>query len=371
VSRIELQAVTVTKGTHRLLDAVDLSVADGERLVVLGPSGAGKSTLLRTVAGLEFPDRPDGGQVHIDGRDVTRLRPRERDTSMVNQEASLQPHLDVGSNIGFPLTLRGIPQDERDARVEAEARSLSLRGLLRRRPGTLSKGERHDVALARSLVRRVSVLLLDEPFTHNDGPRRVARIRELVTVQEGYGVTMLCATNDQQVAMTLAHRCAVLDGGRIVQVGHPQELFTRPVSTFVAGFLGTPPMNLVPGRVERAAGGVRVVAGPLRIQSFLPAVTDMVGRPCTVGVRPTDLRRAPATPGPGGHTGPSVVVEEPVRARAFLGATIEVRLGAPDEELVVSVEPPSPAIGELLRLSVDPGDIHLFGPDGTVVSHGV
>lgn len=371
MSRIELQAVTVTRGTHRLLDAVDLSVADGERLVVLGPSGAGKSTLLRTIAGLEFPDRQDGGQVRIDGRDVTRLPPNERDTSMVNQEATLQPHLDVRRNIAFPLMLRGIAPDERDARVEAEARSFALRGLLRRRPRTLSKGERHEVALARSLVRRVGVLLLDEPFTHHDGARRAARIRELVTVQEGYGVTLLCVTNDQQVAMTLAHRCAVLDGGRIVQVGHPQELFTRPVSTFVAGFLGTPPMNLLPGRVERAVSGVRVVAGPLRIRSFLPSVADLVGRRCTVGVRPTDLRRVTPDSGTSRDTDPTVVVEEPVRARAFLGATVEVRIGEPDQELVATVDRPSPAIGELLRLSVHPGDIHLFGPDGTAVSHGV
>ena len=365
MARIDLEALTVTRGANRLLDAIDLSVADGERMVVLGPSGSGKSTLLRTIVGLESPDEHDGGRVRLDGRDVTHLPPRERDASMVDQQASLQPHFDVRRNIGFPLSLRRVAPDERDARVEAEARSFALLGLLRRRPQTLSTGERHEVALARSLVRRVSVLLLDEPFANHDAPRRSELVRELMTVQEGYGVTLLCATNDQRVAMSLAHRCAVLDGGRIVQVGRPQQLFARPASVFVAGFLGTPAMNLLPARVERASSGVRIVAEALRVRSFAPAVADLVGLPCTVGVRPTDLRRT--DPGAGG----GVIIEEPVRACAFLGAAIEVRLGAPGEELVASIDRPCPTVGELLRLAVDPGDIHLFGPDGVAVAHGV
>jgi multiple sugar transport system ATP-binding protein len=369
MSRIELQALTVTRDTHRLLDSVDLVVAEGERLVVLGPSGSGKSTLLRTVAGLEYPDQQGGGRIRIDGRDVTRLPPRERDASMVNQQASLQPHLDVRRNIGFPLTLRRVPPSERDERVEAEARTFALRDLFRRRPKTLSTGERHEVALARSLVRRVGVLLLDEPFANHDGPRRATLLRELITVQEGYGVTLLCATNDQRVAMSLAHRCAVLDRGRIIQVGRPHQLFSQPSSVFVAGFLGTPPMNLLPAHVERAASGVRILAGPLRIRSFAPSVTDLVGRPCIVGIRPTDLRRA--GPDVDVDSDATVVIEEPVRSRAFLGADVEVRLGAPGEELVATIDRPSPELGELLRLAVDPADIHLFGPDGSAVAHGV
>jgi multiple sugar transport system ATP-binding protein len=362
VGRIELQSLSVTRGAQRLLDAIELSVADGERLVVLGPSGSGKSTLLRTVAGLEQPD-PDGGRVRIDGRDVTRLSPGERDVSMVDQQASLQPHLDVRRNIGFPLALRRVPAAERDERVEAEARTFALRGLMRRRPRNLSTGERHEVALARSLVRRVSVLLLDEPFANHDGPRRAALVRELSTVQEGYGVTMLCATNDQRIAMGLAHRCAVLDRGRLVQVARPQELFAQPASAFVAGFLGSPPMNLIPARIERALSGVRIVAGPLRVRSFAPRVADLQGVPCTVGVRPTDLRRADGDA--------MVVVEEPVRSRAFLGAEVEVRVGTGDQELVATIDRPFPQIGELLRLAVEPADLHLFGPDGSAVAHGV
>lgn len=367
MGQLELQSLTVTRDGHTLLDRVELSVARGERMVVLGPSGSGKSILLRTIAGLEQVDPTDGGRIRIDGHDVTRSPTRERDVSMVNQQASLQPHLDVRRNVGFPLSLRRVARDELDRRVEAEVRAFSLRDLLRRRPKTLSTGERHEVALARSLVRRVGVLLLDEPFADHDGPRRASLVRELITVQEGYGTTLLCTTNDQRVAMGLAHRCAVLDAGRIVQVGRPQQLYTSPASVFVAGFLGTPPMNLVAGRVERAISGARIVAGALRIRSFSPAVSDLVGMRGTVGIRPTDLRRAR----PGVAADATVVVEEQVRARAFLGAKVEVRVGDPGQELVAVLERPAPAIGELVRLTVDPGAIHLFGPDGTAIAHGV
>jgi multiple sugar transport system ATP-binding protein len=368
VGRIELQSVTVTREGAMLLDRIELSVAEGERMAVLGPSGSGKSTLLRTIAGLEAPDppgpdRPDGGRVLFDGRDVTGLPPRDRDVSMVSQQAGLQPHLDVRRNMGFPLTLRRMAPEEVDARVEAEASAFSLGKLLRRRPATLSTGERHEVALARSLVRRASVLLLDEPVADQDGPRRASLVRELITLQEGYGVTLLVATNDQRVAMGLAQRCAVLDGGRIVQVGRPQDLFARPATVFVAGFLGSPPMNLMTGRVERAASGARIVAGPLRVRSFAPVVSDLVGTTCTVGIRPSDLHVA--------EPGSDAVLEEPVRSCAFLGAELEIRLGTADQELVATIARPGPGIGELVRLAVHPADIHLFGPDGVAITHGV
>jgi len=363
VGRVELESLTITRGGHRLLDAIDLSVADGERMVVLGPSGSGKSTLLRAIAGIDEPDRTGGGRVRIDGRDVTRLPTRDRDVSMVNQQATLQPHLDVRRNIGFPLSLRRVAPDELDRRVDVEAGAFAVRDLLRRRPKTLSTGERHEVALARSLVRRATVLLLDEPFADHDGIRRASLVREVITLQEGHGVTLLCATNDQRIAMGLAHRCAVLDRGRIMQTGRPHELFLRPVNRFVAGFLGTPPMNLLPAHIEPAVSGVRVVAGPVRVRSFVPAVSDLVGTPCTLGIRPTDLRRAGADE--------FVVIEEPVRSRAFLGAEVEVRIGSPEQQLLANIERPSPSVGELLRLAVDPADIHLFGPDGTAVAHGI
>lgn len=360
MGHVELRAVSVVRDGEVLLDAVDVAVGDGERLAVLGPSGSGKTTLLRVVAGVQTADR---GTVRIAGRDVTHAPARDRDVGMVDQAASLQPHLDVRRNVGFPLALRRVGRRERDARVEAEARAFSLRGMLRRRPNQISTGQRHEVALARSLVRRVGVLLLDEPFARTDPPRRTVLLRELVRVQEGYGVTLIAATNDQRVAMGLAHRCVVLDGGRVVQIGPPTELHARPANRFVAGFVGTPPMNFLPGRVERAASGVRVVAGPLRIRSFSPLVADLAGHGCVVGVRPTDLRAA-------GHD-ETITIEEVVRQAVSTGPAVEVQVGEPDAPLTASLAPPAPRLGALLRLAADPADIHLFDTTGAARAHGV
>lgn len=360
MASIELQAVTVTRGGVRVLDGVDLRVAAGERLALLGPTGSGKSTLLRTVAGVESEVT---GRVLIGGRDVTRVTPARRDVAMVDQRTTLQPHLDTRGNLGFPLILRRTRREEFEARVAAEARVWSLDERLARRPSTLSVGERDEVALARSLVHRSRVLLLDEPFANHDVPRRAALLRELIRVQEGYGVTLVCASNDQRVAMQIAQRCAVLDGGRIVQVGTPTELLRQPTSLFVAGFVGTPPMNVLPARVERRGQGARIIAGPLRIRSFLPVLRDLAGQACSLGIRPRDLRRAGAED--------VVVVEEPVRSVVFLGPDSEVRLGRTRDDLVATIGAPPPPVGALLRLAVDPHAVHVFAADGTVVSHGV
>ncbi len=360
---VHLYDLHVVKDGTTVLQGIDLRVDAGERLAVLGPSGAGKSTLLRAVAGL---DTVAGGQVVLDGRDVTSLPTREREVAMVSQTAALYRHLDVAGNVAFPLWVRGVDTEEREQRVEAEARAFSLRGLLRRRPRTLSQGEQHEVALARSLVRRGGVLLLDEPFAQADAPRRAMLVQELIRVQEGYGVTLLVATNDQRVAMSLAHRCAVLHHGRFVQVASPTELYAAPATTFVAGFLGTPAMNLLPGRIERSAGRAQVRAGPFRIPSVIPQVSRWVGSDCVLGVRPDDLQHA---------TGEElIVVEEVVRRRAFLGAHIEVAIGAsgdPAEHVVAMVDRPAPRVGELLRLTVPADKVHVFAPDGQAIAHGV
>jgi multiple sugar transport system ATP-binding protein len=362
VSTIDLLGVSLVRDGRALLDDVHLSIATGERVVVLGPSGAGKSSLLRVVAGLEIPT---AGAVHLDGVDVTSAPPGVRDISMVNQDASLQPHLDVARNVGFPLSIHHVPTAEIEERVQAEARVFSLQRLLRRRPNTLSAGQRHDVALARSLVRRGSILLLDEPLARVDARRRDELLRQLLAVQQGYGVTLLAATNDQRVAMALADRIAVLDEGRLVQVGAPTEVFARPASAFVAGFLGAPGMNLLPGRVRSAVSGVRIDAGPLRVRSFAPEVTDLAGREVLVGLRPTDLRPCPARDA-------TVVIEEVVVRTAFLGADVEVGLDAGEgRELIALVRGARPARGSLYRLAIDPRHIHLFAPEGVALAHGV
>lgn len=363
MATIQLQDLRVTKEGTPVLHGIDLTVPDHERLAVLGPSGAGKSTLLRAIAGL---DPVSGGQVRVGGRDVTTLPTREREVSMVAQAGGLIRHLDVAGNVAFPLWVRGVDADEQHRRVDAQARAFSLSGLLRRKPRTLSAGEQQEVSLARSLVRRGGVLLLDEPFSKADAPRRTQLMQELIRIQEGYGVTLVIATNDQRVAMSLAQRCAVLHRGRITQVGAPSALYAAPETTFVATFLGSPPMNLLPGRVERVAGRAQLRAGPLTVASVGPRLSRLIDSPCTVGIRPGDLHRA--------RGDELVVIEEVVTRRAFLGAEVEVAISTgdgTDAELVATLERPPPAVGALLRLTVAPEHIHVFAPDGQAVSHGV
>lgn len=364
MSSVELVAVTVTKGGNEVLHRTDLAVPDGQRLAVLGPSGAGKTTLLRAIAGLDLPAT---GTVLLGGVDVAQVATRDREVAMVAQESALLKHLDVEHNVAFPLMLRGIEEQERTRRVEAEVRSFSLKRLLRRRPTQLSAGEQHDVAMARALVRRGGVLLLDEPFANTDAVRRAGLLRELLRLQEGYGVTLIASTNDQEVALLVAERCVVLRDGAIVQDGPPLELLARPATTFVAGFLGSPPMNLIPGHVEEVAGRTRIVAGSLRIDQPRPEVAALAGRRCTIGVRPHDLQRA--------RTGDAGVrAEEVVRRTAFLGSEVEVEIApphAPEQALVAVLDRPVPPLGALLALTVPRSRVHVFDEDGQAVVHGV
>ncbi len=361
VAALTFTAVRVERDGATLLDGVDLTVADRERLVVLGPSGSGKTTLLRTVAGLE---RVAAGVLRMDGQDVRDVPTRDRDVGLVDQAATLLPHLDVRRNLGFPLRARRLPEAEVRERVDAEVRAFSLRALLHRGPSTLSGGERHEVALARSLVRRVRVLLLDEPFARIDPPRRTELLRALLELQEGYGVTMLVATNDQRTAMVLGQRIAVLRAGRLVQVGTPTELFARPATTFVAGFVGAPPMNLLPGVVRSAPSHAHVEAGPLRLRTVAPVVRASPGREVVVGVRPTDLRPA--------VEGDRHVVQAVVVHAVTLGPHVEVALDAGSgRRLLAHVPGPPPRTGALLRLAVSPANVHVFDADGTALLHGL
>lgn len=382
MSSVELTDVRLAHGDHTVLHALDLRVDTAERIVVLGASGAGKSTLLRAIAGVH---PVAAGRIRIGDRDVTRVPPRDRGVAMVDQDATLQPHLDVQDNVGFPLRIRHVGEQERAHRVQEQARTFGFLGRLRRPPRTLSAGERDDVARARALIRGVGVLVLDEPFAHHDAPRVSELVRELRRLQEAHGVTLIAASNDQRIAMALADRCVVLDAGTIVQQDAPMALFARPATTFVAGFVGTPAMNLLDGHIERARTGARIVAGPLRIRSFAPAVTGSLGVSVTVGIRPTDLHRPADTTGPGsraadratgspavaGATHHRLEVEEVVRQTAFLGDRVEVALGDPRQPLRAVIEPPAPPIGALLRLEAAPRDVHVFDAAGVAIVHGV
>jgi multiple sugar transport system ATP-binding protein len=349
--RVELGGDTATP----VLTGVDLDVPDGTRTVLLGASGAGKTTLLRAVAG-SVP--VTAGHVHLDGTDVTRAPSRDRDVAMVSQHGSLQPHLDVRRNLGFALRLRGVPRAEEDARVAAEAGAFSLRDLLRRRPATLSAGERHEVALARALVRPCAVLLMDEPFVRIDAGRRGVLRRELLGLQEGYGVTLLLATNDPVTARSLAERIAVLDHGRLIQEGSVAEVVARPGSVAVAELLLEPAIQLIPARVHGTGRDRAAVGGPLRVP--LPHLPGGVPRRLLLGVQPHDLVL--------GDDGPPSTV----RHRTFRGATVELTLvGGGDRPLTVHVPRPGPQVGDRVRVTARPGRVHLFDPvDGRALAHG-
>ena len=267
MSGLAARGVQKRFGDVPALAGVELEAADGELLVVVGPSGCGKSTLLRCIAGLEAVDE---GTIQIGGRDVTRLRPAARNVSMVFQSYALFPHLTVEENIGFGLVVREVPRREVRARVASAAELVGVSALLPRRPYQLSGGERQRVALARALVREPDAFLLDEPLSNLDAGTRVQMRTELKRLHRRVGATMLHVTHDQVEALTLGDRVAVMDAGRVRQVGSPDEIYRFPADRFVAAFVGTPAMNFLAPDAARA---------------FFPVPDDV-----EVGVRPEHVR---------------------------------------------------------------------------------
>ncbi|MCP3782201.1 ABC transporter ATP-binding protein [Micromonospora sp. A3M-1-15] len=302
----------------RALDALDLEIADGEFFALLGPSGCGKTTLLRTIAGLEVAS---GGSVRIGERDVTSLPPGKRDVAMVFQDYALFPHMTVRDNIAYPLRIKKVDRRSRAGKAADTAEELGLSGLLERRPGQLSGGQQQRVALARAMACHPQVFLLDEPLSNLDARLRLEARTFLKRLQRELGVTTVFVTHDQAEALALADRIAVMEGGRIRQVGTPTEVFRRPANTFVAGFIGSTPMNLVDARVH----GDELAVGPARLP--LPddaqgQVTD--GERLVYGIRPEYLDYSP-TAVPGSLTGEVVVVEN-------LGSVSLVSLDVPADD---------------------------------------
>ncbi len=280
----DLKLTNVRKdfGSVRILDGIDLTVADGEFVVFVGPSGCGKSTILRIIAGLE---RVSGGTVEIGGRDVTGLPASERGLAMVFQSYALYPHMSVYSNMAFALENMAMGRDEIDKRVRRAAAMLQLDGLLDRKPGALSGGQRQRVAIGRAIVRDPAIFLFDEPLSNLDAELRVATRKELAALHGELGGTIIYVTHDQVEAMTLAHRIVVLNRGRIEQVGAPLDLYNRPDNLFVAGFIGSPRMNFLPG-VADGAGGVGVDG---RVIPLAAAAGLAEGEAVTLGIRPEHL----------------------------------------------------------------------------------
>ena len=249
MSSVRLNAICKSFGAVDIIKGVDLTIEDGEFCVFVGPSGCGKSTLLRMISGLE---EATSGTIEIDGRDVTGEEPSKRGIAMVFQSYALYPHLTVRENVGFGLSLAKLPKDEIRRKVDAAAEALQLTHLMDRKPKALSGGQRQRVAIGRAMVRDPKVFLLDEPLSNLDAALRAQMRIELSDLHAKLGATMIYVTHDQVEAMTMADKIVVLNGGRIEQVGSPMELYNAPVSAFVAGFIGSPKMNLYSG--ETAAG---------------------------------------------------------------------------------------------------------------------
>ena len=283
---VTCEAVTKNYGAVAVVDRLDLRVAAGEFVVLLGPSGCGKTTTLRMVAGLE---EPTGGHIFIGETCVNGVPPRHRDVAMVFQSYALYPHMTVRENIAYPLRVRRLGREEIAGRVKRTAALLGLDGLLDRRPRELSGGQRQRVALARAIIREPRVYLMDEPLSNLDAKLRVQMRGELKRLQYELGTTTLYVTHDQAEAMTLAHRVAVMDGGRLRQFDTPLNVYQRPANKFVAGFIGSPGMNFLDVRVDRAER--RFVTPEFSIPLDPPAAEGLAGRDRVIlGVRPEDVQ---------------------------------------------------------------------------------
>jgi multiple sugar transport system ATP-binding protein len=291
-TRVELRGIDKRFGSVTALHAVDLAIEPGEFFTLLGPSGSGKSTLLRILAGLE---QASGGALLFDGEDVTRVPPWKRQTSMVFQNYALYPHMTVRQNIAYPLKLAKTPAAESDARVREVAEALQIGHLLARKPTQMSGGQQQRVALARALARKPKLFLFDEPLSNLDAKMRLEARTFIKTLQRRLGVTALYVTHDQSEAMALSDRMAILEHGYMRQVGTPREVYRRPADAFVATFVGSPPANLLPGRLE----GAHLIIGE---NSVPRPASDLPDGPVLVGVRPEGLQwvgTPDAPPGPG------------------------------------------------------------------------
>jgi multiple sugar transport system ATP-binding protein len=270
--QVTLRDIYKSFGEVEVVKGLTLEVADGEFVVLLGPSGCGKTTALRMVAGLESVT---AGQISIGDRDVTHVLPKYRDVAMVFQSYALYPHMTVAENIGYPLKLRDTPKAERDSRIREAAGKVHLEDYLDRYPRQLSGGQRQRVALARAIVRRPSLFLMDEPLSNLDAKLRGYMRSELKRLQGDLGVTTIYVTHDQIEAMTLAHRVAVMNKGVVQQIAPPREIYDNPANLFVAGFIGSPPMNTIPGAI--ADGSFRIPEGSLALAGYAPRAEAILG----------------------------------------------------------------------------------------------
>jgi multiple sugar transport system ATP-binding protein len=331
--------------TKPSVDQLDLEISDGEFLVLVGPSGCGKSTSLRMLAGLE---EINAGRILIGERDVTHMPPKDRDIAMVFQSYALYPHMSVGDNMGFALKIAGLNKAEIVERVAEAAKILDLTPYLERKPKALSGGQRQRVAMGRAIVRKPQVFLMDEPLSNLDAKLRVQTRTQIAGLQRRLGVTTVYVTHDQTEAMTMGDRVCVLKDGLLMQVGSPRDLYDNPKNVFVAGFIGSPAMNLL--NLPVVEGGVQFgdEVWPVSREALAAA-----GRQITLGVRPEDL-------GPAEHGIPvTVEVVEVLGADAYVHGTL--RSEGTDLPIIARVDGRRPPMkGETIRLEPAAGHVHLF-----------
>jgi multiple sugar transport system ATP-binding protein len=358
MASVTLSKVRKNYGTVQVLQEVDLSIADGEFVVMVGPSGCGKSTLLRMMAGLE---EVSGGEIRIGGRVVNDVAPKDRDIAMVFQSYALYPHMDVSKNMGFSLMLKKFEKSAIASRVQAAAKRLGLNTYLERLPRQLSGGQRQRVAMGRAIVRDPKVFLFDEPLSNLDAKLRVHMRAEVKSLHQQLRTTSVYVTHDQIEAMTMADRIVVMNEGMVQQVGPPLELYDRPANIFVAGFIGSPGMNFLPATFSRRGKATAVLADGqrLRLPDGLP-LSD--GASITVGLRPEHLKLSPNE----GLTAQVGVVEP-------LGLSTQFYAKAGEAELcVLAMGRPMVRPGDVVRLSIDSSELHVFDPaDGLRSAAGV
>jgi multiple sugar transport system ATP-binding protein len=348
------QATRLFRGSEApAVDRLDLELVDGELLVLVGPSGSGKSTALRMLAGLE---EVDAGAIYIGGEDVTDTPAKHRDIAMVFQNYALYPYLDVRANIGFPLKMAGVRKAERERRVSEAAELLGLSALLDRKPGQLSGGERQRTAMGRAIVRNPQVFLMDEPLSNLDAKLRVKMRVDIAALQRRLGVTMLYVTHDQVEAMTMGQRVAVLRDGRLQQCGPPRELYSRPANLFVAGFIGSPAMNLLPAHMN-GDGMAELCGVRLELSREITSEAGARGlRDLVVGLRPESFELDQAD---GINAEVEVVEELGNDAYAFCVA----RLDGAETKLIARTDwrhPPDR--GTRVSLVPRQGEAHVFDP---------
>ncbi|MGH6664938.1 MAG: ABC transporter ATP-binding protein [Pseudolabrys sp.] len=345
MASVAIRDVRKSFGPTAVLHGVDVSIQDGEFVVLVGPSGCGKSTLLRMIAGLE---NITGGEISIGNRVVNRLPPKERDVAMVFQNYALYPHMTVAANMAFSLKLRGAPQAEIDARVSRAAGILGLESYLQRFPRQLSGGQRQRVAMGRAIVRDPQVFLFDEPLSNLDAKLRVQMRTEIKELHQRLKTTTIYVTHDQIEAMTMADKIVVMHDGIVEQIGTPLDLYDKPTNQFVAGFIGSPAMNFLKGKVK--TNGAAGFEGPNGVKLPLTtAPTNSDGQPAVYGIRPEHFTIADD----GAEA--EIVVVEPTGSETQVFA----KLGG-EEVVAVFRERCQFKPGEKIRLKPDPTLVHLF-----------